>query len=289
MRAPGGFLAKMLPLSRFRSPGAAGRSLDDAIAERLLAGQNACPDASPSQQALALIFKAAARPGTGPELSGEATAVDAFILAATALHAQARARTGKRPLARRTPVLAAAITTALIAGLYGTAAADVLPAPLQRLAHITFGAPAPGRPAPALTGPPHSGGSTPTLSGTASHPATSPVSTGKTSGQSPSPTGKAKATTATTTALSTASNGKHNGKAKANGKPKAKANAKAKPKPKPKANGGNGTAQASPSTRAAGRMEATATHTPARSQYASALTISRHGLSPRLRRRAAAD
>jgi hypothetical protein len=191
MSAPSGFLAEMTTiLFRLRPRGAALRSPDDMVAERLLSGLDAWPDASPSQQALAHIFEAASRPGTGPELSGEAAAVDAFLLVVAPPCALTRTWRGKRPLARRAPVLATAITTALFAGVFGTAAAGALPAPLQQFAHTTFGAPTPppGRPAPSLTGSRTSDSGTPTLSTTASHPAASPGSSGKTVSESAMPT-----------------------------------------------------------------------------------------------------
>jgi hypothetical protein len=229
MRAPSGFLAEMALFSRSRSRGAAGWSPDEAIAARLLAGQSAGPDARPSQQALAEIFRAAARPGTRAELSGQAAAVNAFVLTVTAPGAQLGRRTGKRPLARKTPVLATAIMTALVAGVCGTAAANVLPTPLQQFAHVTFGAPAPERPAsvPTVpTAPPFGSGGIPTLSVLPSPSAPSPVSSGQPTGRATSPA--AAATTPTSTA---SSNG--NGKAK-----------KAKKAKKPKKVKGNGNGDA---------------------------------------------
>jgi hypothetical protein len=243
MRASNDLLAKMLHFPRFRWPGAAGRSLDDAITERLQAGLDPCPDASRSQQVLALVLKAAAQPGTERELSGEAAAIDAFMLATSPLRTPAERQTLKRPHARKTPVLVAAITTALVAGLCGTAVADALPAPLQRFVHSTFGAPAPGSPAPALTGPSHAGSVAPTLSVTASNPVPSTGDTGKISGQSAIPgTSGAKTPTAPTSAASSAQGNNGNGKAKGkkksngngngNGKTKSNGNGKAKGKDK---------------------------------------------------------
>ena len=238
MPAANGLLAKMLHFLRARWPGAPGRSLDDAIAERLRASLDPGPDASRSQQALALILKAAAEPGTEHELSGEAAAIDAFMLATSPLRTRAVKQTVKRPHARKTPALVAAITTALVAGLYGTAVADALPSPLQRFAHSTFGAPAPGRPAPALTGPSHSGSGAPTLNVTASHPVPSTGDTGKISGQSASPaTSGAKTPTAPTSAASSSAkgnngNGKARGKTKGNGNGNGNGNGKAKGKNK---------------------------------------------------------
>ena len=52
------------------------------MAERLLAGQGAGPGAPSGHQALERVLAAAARPATRRELSGEAAAVAAFLLAA---------------------------------------------------------------------------------------------------------------------------------------------------------------------------------------------------------------
>ncbi len=245
MPTSNGLLAKVLHFPRFLWPGAPGRSLDDAIAERLRAGLDPCPgpDASRSQQALALILKAAAQPGTERELSGEAAAIDAFMLATGPLRTRAVNQTLKRPRARKTPVLVAVITTVLVAGLCGTAVAGALPAPLQRFAHSTFRAPppAPDWPAPALTGPSHSGSGAPTLSVTASHPVPGAGATGKIPGQRASPaTSGAKTPTAPTSAVSSSAkgnNGKAKGNRKSNGKAKGEAKAKGKAKAKAKAKG----------------------------------------------------
>jgi hypothetical protein len=255
MPAFSGFLARMLHFLRFCRPAAPGRSLDDAIAERLRAGLDPCPDASRSQQALALVLKAAAEPGTERELSGEAAAIDAFILATSSLRTRAIEQTLKHPHARKTPVLVGAITTALVAGLCGTAVADALPAPLQRFTHSTFGAPAPapGSPAPALTGPSHSGSGAPTLSVTTSRPVPNTGDTGKISGQGAIPaTSGAKTPTAPTSAASSSAKGNNdrgssaksnngNGKAKGRTKSNGNGNGNGKAKGTTKSNGnGNG-------------------------------------------------
>jgi hypothetical protein len=235
MPASNGLLAKMLHFHRLRPPGAPGRSLEDALAERLQAGLDPCPDASSSEQALALVLKAAAQPGTERELSGEAAAIDAFLLATSPPHTRAAERPVKRPHARKTPALGASITAGLVAGLCGTAVADALPAPLQRFAHSTFGAPAPGWPVPALTGPSHSASGAPTLSVTASHLVPSTGYTGKISGQRARPTaGGAKTPPAPVSAAS--SNAKANkGKGTAKGKAKSHQKRKAKSPLKDKA------------------------------------------------------
>jgi hypothetical protein len=238
MPASSGLLAKMLNFPRTRWAGAPRRSLDEALAERLRAGLDPCPDASRSEQALALILKAAAQPGTERELSGEEAAIDAFVLAAMPLHTRAVKRTTERPDPRKTPILVAATTTALVAGLCGTAVANALPSPLQRFAHSTFGAPAPAPdwPTPALTSPSHSASGAPTLSVTASHLVPSTGYTGKTSGQSASPTpSEAKIpTAAASTATSKAKGNKGNAKAKGKAKSQEKGKKQAKVKTKGK-------------------------------------------------------
>ena len=225
MRTPGGSVAEMHFLSRLLPRRAARRSPDEAIAERLLTGQDPGPGASPAQHALELALLAAARPGTERELSGESAAVAAFVLAAKTSGARARPRTV--PSGRKVPVMAAGIMTTVMVAICGTAVAGALPAPLQRLAHTTFGAPAPGQPgrpapAPAVSASPARTGGTPVRTGTASHPAASAGSTAKTHGKSASAPGQVKkAATSTPTATTTASaTSSGNGKGKGKGKGK---------------------------------------------------------------------
>lgn len=111
-------------------------------AERLLAGQGADPDAPEEQQALATMLWHAAGPASTQELAGEVSAVAVFALL--------KEQKTRRTRARRRPVLAACASAAIVMALSGTAAADALPAPMQRVAHDTFGAPAPRRAAPSV-------------------------------------------------------------------------------------------------------------------------------------------
>ena len=230
MRTPDGSDAEMDFRSRFLPRRAARRSSDEAIAERLLACEDAGPGASPAQHALALTLLAAARPGTERELSGEAAAVAAFVRVAAASGTHAKPRTA--PGARRAPVLAAGIMATVVVALCGTAVAGALPGPLQRIAHTTFGAPAPGHPGhpvPAVGASTASTGASPILT-TASHPAASPGGTAMTSGNSASAPGKVKKTTATPSSLATtpgssatatstpSNNGNGNGNGKGHGK-----------------------------------------------------------------------
>lgn len=143
-----------------------GQPLSAADAERLLAGQGAAPGAPEDQQALAMMLSQAAGPARTRELAGEVTAVAAF-----ALVKEEKARRAKGPLqgadrrrqtgaasgrrrrtqTRRGPLVAAVASALLVIALSGTAAADALPAPMQKLAHDTFGAPAPAHPVPSVT------------------------------------------------------------------------------------------------------------------------------------------
>lgn len=116
-------------------------SADDA--ERLIARHWAAPEAGPEQHALAALFDCAAAPATEQELGGEAAAVATFLLAAGG-----RAPRPRRRVSRRTWVAAAGIVTASAVGLSGAAAADVLPGPVQEMAHNAFGAPAPSSSGP---------------------------------------------------------------------------------------------------------------------------------------------
>ncbi len=139
--------------------------LSAADAERLLAGQGAAPDAPKDQQALAMMLRHAAAPAQTQELAGQDSAIAAFAqvkeqktrraegpVPAAGRHRQARAAGGRRwTQARRRPLVAACASAAVLIALSGTAAADALPAPIQKVAHDTFGAPAPRHPAPSVT------------------------------------------------------------------------------------------------------------------------------------------
>src|SRR5215472_5931470 len=126
MRAFSGSLAEMF----FRRHPAGRSSPEEAMADRLLAGRSTGPGAPSGHQALERVLAAAARPATRRELSGEAAAVTAFLLAAKANGAhgsQARHRLhGRRPAARRPgyklPALTAALTMMVCLVIGGTAA-----------------------------------------------------------------------------------------------------------------------------------------------------------------------
>jgi len=205
------------------------------MADRLLAGRSAGPGAPSGHQALERVLAAAARPATRRELSGEAAAVTAFLLAAKANGAhgsQARHRLhGRRPAARRPgyklPALTAALTMMVCLVIGGTAAAGALPAPLQRLAHTTFGAPAPGTGGPPAVGNRQDGDGTSSPATTASHQETTPGGTGSTAPtagagnaqgqQEPTPAPTATSGTTKTSGGQGDGNGQGNGNSQAGG------------------------------------------------------------------------
>jgi hypothetical protein len=139
--------------------------LSAADAERLLTGQGAAPDAPTDQQALAMMLRHAAGPAQTQELAGQVSAIAAFALVKEQKTRRAegpvRAADRRRQAgaagrwrwtqARRRPLIAACASAAIVIALSGTAAADALPAPMQRVAHDTFGAPAPRHPVPSVT------------------------------------------------------------------------------------------------------------------------------------------
>jgi hypothetical protein len=107
------------------------------------------PGAPPEMHDLARMLAAVAGPAEPGELAGEATALAAFarrvspVGISPAASRSARRRLSRRPGRARLPMAAALVTAA--AGLSSIAAAyvGVLPAPIQQVAHVTVGAPAP--------------------------------------------------------------------------------------------------------------------------------------------------
>jgi hypothetical protein len=178
MRAFSGSLAEMF----FHRHPAGRLSPEEAMAERMLAGQSAGPGAPPGHQALEQVLAAAAGPATQRELSGEVAAVAAFLLATRPNGSRARhGRPTRRPMARRPayklPAVTAALVMIMVLAIGGTAAAGALPGPLQRLAHTTFGAPAPVEPGQPPVGNPQDGQGTSSPATTASRPAATPGGT----------------------------------------------------------------------------------------------------------------
>jgi hypothetical protein len=119
--------------------------LTAADTERLLDGHGPRREAPAVQHAIAGLLGSAARPASDRELANEVAAVAAF---AQAVGERAARPAGSRARARRGSALAVGIAAAVAVAFSGAAAADALPGPVQRLAHTTFGAPAPRHPAP---------------------------------------------------------------------------------------------------------------------------------------------
>lgn len=119
--------------------------LTAADTERLLDGHGAPREAPAVQHAIAELLGSAAGPPNDQELAGEVAAVTAFVQAT----GERAARSERfRARLRRGQVIAAGIAAALVVAFSGAAAANALPAPVQELAHRTFGAPAPRPSAP---------------------------------------------------------------------------------------------------------------------------------------------
>jgi hypothetical protein len=131
----------------------ASRRLSDADAERLIVGHWAHPEAGAEQHRLAELFDSVTAPATDQELSGQAAAVAAFVVTVGGRSARSRGGASRRTMSITAGIVALSIT----AGFSGAAAADVLPGPIQELAHQALGAPAPGRAAPAVRPAPVSG------------------------------------------------------------------------------------------------------------------------------------
>lgn len=156
MSADGGPPSAMEPFSRRRRS----QPLTAADAERLLAGREVHPEAPAAQHALAGLLASAAGPPSDQELAGEVSTVAAVMLAIGQREHYAEGSTRRLPhfriYARRGQAVAVSIAAAIVMAFSGAAAADVLPAPIQELAHTTFDAPAPPRhsaPAPKATLP----------------------------------------------------------------------------------------------------------------------------------------
>jgi len=133
-----------LPSARRRTARRAGsQPLTAADTERLLTGHGAWPQAATTHHLIAGLLDSAAGPASDQELAGEVAAVAAFVLVSGGRAPRSAWFRGAGAAGRRGPVIAAGIAAAFVVGLSGAAAADALPAPIQELAHKTFGAPAP--------------------------------------------------------------------------------------------------------------------------------------------------
>lgn len=139
----------------FPFPGRPGGEHDEPLLDMIIARRAIPPDAPQPMHDLALMLAALAGPAEPGELAGEAAVRAAFSRAASpaGISADAR-RPGRRRRttrsrrfrgpARSRARLATAVVVA-VAGLGSVFAAyiDVLPSPIQQLAHVTVAAPAP--------------------------------------------------------------------------------------------------------------------------------------------------
>src|ERR1700736_4835204 len=147
----------------FPFPGRPGGEPDEPLLDMIIARRVLPPDAPQPMHDLARMLAALAGPAEPGELAGEAAARAAFSRAASPASISAAARrpgwrrrtTRSRRPARSRARLATALVVA-VAGLGSVFAAyiDVLPGPIQQLAHVTVAAPPPPRakPPPSATG-----------------------------------------------------------------------------------------------------------------------------------------
>lgn len=142
-------------------------SLDPAAAEGLLDGRGVPANAPAEQHALARLLEIASGPGSDSELAGQAAAVAAFARATGPADAHRSASRKRRLLVSHLTAKVALSAVACVTALGGAAAyATSLPAPLQELAHVTFGAPAPRHAVPA----PHATSASPGQPGSQASP-----------------------------------------------------------------------------------------------------------------------
>jgi hypothetical protein len=184
----------------FPFPGRPGGEHDEPLLDMIIARRALPPDAPEPMHDLARMLAALAGPAEPGELAGEAAVRAAFNRAASpaGISSAARRLGRHRPTrrARRPAGSRARLATALLvaaAGLSSVLAAytDVLPSPIQQLAHVTVAAPAPPRsgPHPAAKASARRAGSAPRPS---SQPASGPphsaaVTQPPSPGQSPKP------------------------------------------------------------------------------------------------------
>jgi len=129
-----------------------GLPFSDAALAALLAGTEP-PEPMPGLQPVADVLAALRSGPTGDELAGEASVLAEFRRSAGVVaHTPARHRPRRvTSLAGARAAVAAAVAALSLGGLATAAYAGILPAPVQRLAHDTIGAPAAPSGSPART------------------------------------------------------------------------------------------------------------------------------------------
>jgi len=132
-------------------PGRPGGERDEPLLDMIFDRRPIPPGAPPEMHDLARMLATVAGPAEPGDLAGEATALAAFARLVSPASVSppamrpARRRLSGRPARARLPLAAALVTAA--AGLSSITAAyvGVLPGPIQQVAHVTVGAPAPSR------------------------------------------------------------------------------------------------------------------------------------------------
>jgi hypothetical protein len=148
-------------------PGRPGGEHDEPLLDMLLERRPIPPGAPPELYDLARLLGAAAGPVEPGDLAGEDAARAAFNRlpspagASRAAPRSARHRLTERPARGRLPLAAALAMAAAGLGSATAAYVGALPSPIQHLAHVVIGAPAPPSGAP---GQPLGVGSSPTAS-----------------------------------------------------------------------------------------------------------------------------
>jgi hypothetical protein len=139
----------------FPFPGRPGGEHDEPLLDMIIARRAIPPDAPQPMHDLALMLAALAGPAEPGELAGEAAVRAAFSRAASPAGISAAAqRPGRRrrttrsrrfrgPARSRARLATAAVVAAAGLGSVFAAYIDVLPSPIQQLAHVTVAAPAP--------------------------------------------------------------------------------------------------------------------------------------------------
>ena len=144
----------------FPFPGRPGGEHDEPLLDMIIARRALPPDAPQEMHDLARMLAALAGPAEPGELAGEAAVRAAFSRAASPVGISSAAR---RPVRRRrrrhrgrdrSRAWLATAMVAAVAGLGSVLAAysDVLPSPIQRLAHLAVAAPAPDNSGPQQPG-----------------------------------------------------------------------------------------------------------------------------------------
>ncbi len=130
-------------------PGRPGGERDEPLLDMIFDRRPIPPGAPPEMHDLALMLAAAAGPAEPGDLAGETAVMAAFARlvspASVSLAASRPARRwlSRRPARARLPLAAALVTAAAGLGSITAAYVGVLPGPIQQMAHVTVGAPAP--------------------------------------------------------------------------------------------------------------------------------------------------